>query len=240
VEPLVAGWCWGFSFRQNRNAANLSCHSSATAIDLNAPRHPNGKRGTFTKAQVAEIRRILAEVGNVVRWGGDFAGTPDEMHFEIVASPATVGMVAGRLNPKGPAGSPAPASPAPPVQEDDMTPAESATLTFVARLLDPNVPGSLGALVRQSTEILSVPIHSTVPGSTVQLTPRDMLASVDNSTYGTAQQVTALVASLQAISDAVRAGSGGLTEAQAIAAGQAGAKAALADLGRDLAAIGRG
>lgn len=121
VEPLVAGWCWGYSYRQNRNAANLSCHSSATAIDLNAPRHPNGKRGTFTAAQVAEIKAILLEVGRVVRWGGEFTGTPDEMHFEIVASPATVAMIAGRLNPKGPAGSPTPPIPTPvPVQEDDM------------------------------------------------------------------------------------------------------------------------
>jgi len=123
VENLVSPGCWGHAYRKNRNAANLSCHSSATAIDLNARRHPNGKRGTFTKGQVAEIRKILAAVGGIVRWGGDFTGTPDEMHFEIVASPATVAMVAERLSRTGSVSSPVttlPAAPSAPVQEDDM------------------------------------------------------------------------------------------------------------------------
>lgn len=96
VEPLGEG-CWGYAYRQNRNANNLSCHSSGTAIDLNAPRHPNGKAGTFTKAQVATIRRILTEVDGAVRWGGDFTGTPDEMHFEIVANAAALRTVARKL-----------------------------------------------------------------------------------------------------------------------------------------------
>jgi hypothetical protein len=77
---------WGYSYRNSKNSATLlSCHSSATAFDWNAMRHPNGKRGTFSKAQVAEIRKILAEVDNVVYWGGDAwgNGTPDEMHFEV-------------------------------------------------------------------------------------------------------------------------------------------------------------
>lgn len=95
VEPIVkAGWHqaddWGYAYRQNRNANNLSCHASGTAIDYNATRHPNGKRGTFSASQVAEIRKILREVNNVVRWGGDFTGTPDEMHFEINANFAKV------------------------------------------------------------------------------------------------------------------------------------------------------
>lgn len=105
-DMYSAGDEWGYSYRLNRNANNLSCHSSGTAFDWNATRHPNGKRGTFSKAQVAEIRRILSEVGGVVRWGGDFTGTPDEMHFEIVASPATVAMVADRLTRGGAAVSP--------------------------------------------------------------------------------------------------------------------------------------
>lgn len=74
---------WGYSFRKNRNADNLSCHASGTAFDWNATRHPNGKSGTYSREQVAEIRKILAEVGGIVRWGGDFSKTKDEMHFEI-------------------------------------------------------------------------------------------------------------------------------------------------------------
>lgn len=91
VEPIYApGWHeaddWGYNYRQNRNASNLSCHASGTAIDYNATRHPNGKRGTFALAQVAEIRRILLEARGTVQWGGNFGGTADEMHFEIAGN----------------------------------------------------------------------------------------------------------------------------------------------------------
>src|SRR4051812_39134525 len=50
VEKAGEG-CWGYAYSRNRNANNLSCHASGTAIDFNAPRHPNGKRGTFSDAQ---------------------------------------------------------------------------------------------------------------------------------------------------------------------------------------------
>jgi len=126
VEPIVRpDWHqqddWGYSYRQNRNAANLSCHSSATAIDYNATRHPNGKRGTFTAAQVAEIRKILAEVAGTVRWGGDFTGTPDEMHFEIVKPPGDVARVAVKLR----------NSPAAAIQEEDDMPDEATFKRWV-------------------------------------------------------------------------------------------------------------
>lgn len=85
-----AGDEWGYSFRQNRNADNLSCHSSGTAIDVNATRHPNGRANTLTYAQVTELRKILRECGGVIRWGGDFSGTKDEMHYEIAKTAADV------------------------------------------------------------------------------------------------------------------------------------------------------
>lgn len=97
VEPAGEG-CWGYNFRKNRNANNLSCHGSATAFDWDAPKHPNGRKNTFTPAQVAEIRAILKEVDGVVAWGGDFTGTKDEMHWEICGTPAQVAKVAQRLN----------------------------------------------------------------------------------------------------------------------------------------------
>lgn len=91
VEPLVNPGCWGYSFRQNRNANNLSCHSSGTAIDVNAPQHPNGIEASrnFTPAQIAAVHKILAsisELSEVVHWGGDWHAPslrPDPMHFEI-------------------------------------------------------------------------------------------------------------------------------------------------------------
>jgi hypothetical protein len=95
VEPAGEG-CWGYCYRKNRNADNLSCHASGTAFDFNAPKHPNGRRGTFTPTQVERIEQILTDVG-VVAWGGHFHGTPDEQHFEIHGTPAEVGAAAERL-----------------------------------------------------------------------------------------------------------------------------------------------
>ncbi len=89
VEPVIrSDWHqaddWGYNYRPNVNdPSTLSCHASGTAFDYNATRHPNGQRGTFTAEQAATIRRILTEVRGVVRWGGDFRPTSDEMHFEI-------------------------------------------------------------------------------------------------------------------------------------------------------------
>lgn len=96
VEKAGEG-VWGYAYRQNRNANNLSCHASGTAFDWNAPRHPNGKAGTFTAKQVATIKAILAEVEHSVKWGGDFSHTKDEMHFEICVNTTTLHAVATRL-----------------------------------------------------------------------------------------------------------------------------------------------
>lgn len=102
VEPLVDPGCWGGYYKMSANSATLlSCHSSWTAFDLNAPRHPNGRRGTFTKDQVSEIRKILDECDGVVYWGGGGwnGGTVDEMHFEIATgvTESQVRAVADRL-----------------------------------------------------------------------------------------------------------------------------------------------
>lgn len=101
VEPLVKGWCWGHHYRQVTGGRALSNHASGTAIDINAPRHPYGKRGTFTAAQVRAIREILAECRNTVRWGGDYSRA-DDMHFELNAPPLLVAEAARALNPPPP------------------------------------------------------------------------------------------------------------------------------------------
>lgn len=98
VEPLYKpGWHeadeWGYSYRQNRNANNLSCHSSGTAGDANATRHPNGvpASSTFTAAQIAQIRWLCkVKYRGLLRWGGDFTGTPDAMHVEVIGTPGQV------------------------------------------------------------------------------------------------------------------------------------------------------
>src|SRR5690606_1236851 len=97
VEPIVKEHSWGWAYRPIRGATRLSNHASGTAIDLNAPAHPLGKVDTFSKEQVKTIRSILADLDGVVRWGGDYSGRKDEMHFEIVGSIAKADALAVKL-----------------------------------------------------------------------------------------------------------------------------------------------
>lgn len=109
VEALVKGWCWGHSYRVISGSTSLSNHSSGTAIDLNAPRHPLGKSGTFSATQRSHIRSILSSCNGVVRWGGDYSGRKDEMHFEIDVRPgdARLAALASRIG-GGSGGTPTP------------------------------------------------------------------------------------------------------------------------------------
>ena len=59
----------------------LSCHSSGTAIDLNATKHALGKIGTFPPEKVPMIRALAKKYG--LTWGGDYRNRKDEMHFEV-------------------------------------------------------------------------------------------------------------------------------------------------------------
>jgi hypothetical protein len=98
VEPLVWPGNWGYAERTVRGSSTtLSNHASGTAVDLNAPRHPLGKRGTFNAGQVREIRQILDYCEGVVRWGGDYTSRADEMHFEVNANAAAVRRLADKI-----------------------------------------------------------------------------------------------------------------------------------------------
>lgn len=84
VEPLREGWCWGYADRSVRGSTAPSFHWAAIAVDANAPKHPLGKSGTFSRRQVDEINRICRKYG--LRWGGNYNSRKDEMHFEIIIS----------------------------------------------------------------------------------------------------------------------------------------------------------
>ena len=91
IEPLDGGQLddWGYAFRMVRGSTDrLSNHASATAIDLNATKHPLGKIGTFPAEKVPMIRALAKKYG--LFWGGDYKNRPDEMHFEINVSPKKV------------------------------------------------------------------------------------------------------------------------------------------------------
>jgi len=84
IEPIDEGTFddWGYAYRMVRgNPTKLSCHSSGTAIDLNATKHPLGKAGTFPAEQIPMIRALAKKYG--LKWGGDFKTRPDDMHFEV-------------------------------------------------------------------------------------------------------------------------------------------------------------
>lgn len=97
VEKLVNPGCWGYFNRPIRGSTQTSNHASGTAIDLNAPKHPLGAQGTFTASQKAEIRKILNYCNGVVRWGGDYSGRKDEMHFEIIGNATQVTNLAKKI-----------------------------------------------------------------------------------------------------------------------------------------------
>jgi hypothetical protein len=92
---------WGWADRNIRGGTAISNHASATAIDLNALRHVLGAVGTFTAAQRARLRSLLVKYGGVIRWGGDYTGRKDEMHFEIIRDQAAVVAALARINGNG-------------------------------------------------------------------------------------------------------------------------------------------
>lgn len=97
VEHIRKDWSWGWAKRPIRDSVVISNHASATANDFNAPAHPLGKRGTFSRRQVDEIHEILRELEGVIRWGGDYQNRADEMHFEIIKGAAAVHAVAEKI-----------------------------------------------------------------------------------------------------------------------------------------------
>lgn len=93
VEALTSQ-PWGYSYRMNVNNTSLwSCHASGTAIDLNAPKHPNGlpASATFNSAQLAAARKLASEYAGQLRW----LETTDPMHWEISAAPGAAVATAG-------------------------------------------------------------------------------------------------------------------------------------------------
>jgi len=84
IEPIDEGTLddWGYCFRKVRGSDSIvSNHSSGTAIDLNALSHSLGKVNTFDASKVPMLNALCVKYG--IRWGGNYKGRKDEMHFEI-------------------------------------------------------------------------------------------------------------------------------------------------------------
>lgn len=100
VEPLntQAVWDdWGLAVRNVRDSNDVSNHASGTAVDLNATLHPLGRHNTFSKEQITAVHKRLDFMKRTIRWGQDYTGRIDGMHFEIIEDWDTVTQVAKRL-----------------------------------------------------------------------------------------------------------------------------------------------
>ena len=99
IEPIDEGALddWGYCFRNVRGATDkLSNHSSGTAIDLNATKHPLGHAGTFTPMQTVMIQALCKKYG--LTWGGNYKNRKDEMHFEVSVNEAQCAELIEKLN----------------------------------------------------------------------------------------------------------------------------------------------
>lgn len=139
VEALDSGELddWGYAERNVRGSSTVvSNHASGTAIDLNALRHPRGKRGTWGKA-AAKIRLKVATYDGVIRWGEDYSPpTPcDGMHAEINKGPDAVRKVADRIRAAG-----APTGKYPTIQRGDTGDAVKLIQRFLG-VVKPGDPG---------------------------------------------------------------------------------------------------
>ena len=102
VQPIDAGILddWGYYCRRVRGRSLVSFHAAGLAIDLNSTRHPLGRAGTFNARQRATIRVLCAKYG--LRWGGDYRGRKDEMHFEVILPRSEALALVKRLQSKKP------------------------------------------------------------------------------------------------------------------------------------------
>lgn len=102
VEDIEQGILddWGYAERPIRGGVELSNHASGTAIDLNATAHVLGTAPStsFSKQEIDRIHEIVGRTQGCVRWGGDYTGRKDGMHFEIVGSESRCAFVLSILN----------------------------------------------------------------------------------------------------------------------------------------------
>jgi hypothetical protein len=86
---------WGYAERNVRGSDDVSNHASGTAGDVDATKWPLGvtAESYLTDEEIARIRARLRRYRGCIRWGGDYTGRKDPMHFEIDEDEATVARV---------------------------------------------------------------------------------------------------------------------------------------------------
>lgn len=97
IEPVVGrADDFGWAYRRISGSLQWSNHASGTAMDLNASHHPSGMH-TFSRIAIDLIHQRLPLYEDVIRWGGDYRTSTDEMHWEIDKDVDTTRDVAQRL-----------------------------------------------------------------------------------------------------------------------------------------------
>ena len=87
VEP-IRSQVWGWSADNDVADSN---HMSGTAVDVNAPQYPWGRR-VMPADRIAKVRALLARYRGVVYWGADW-NRADEMHYQIGVRPGDARLV---------------------------------------------------------------------------------------------------------------------------------------------------
>lgn len=80
----------GYNCRRITGGTGYSLHAYGTAIDVNWQTNPYGPTlvTDMDPAMIADIKALRTRNGKQVwRWGGDYSGNRDAMHFEIVCHP---------------------------------------------------------------------------------------------------------------------------------------------------------
>ncbi len=81
IQP---NWCWGYACRAIKGIVPsvASNHSWGLALDINAPTNPLGGTTTDMPSWMPDLWN---EYG--FRWGGDYSGRKDPMHYEFMGTP---------------------------------------------------------------------------------------------------------------------------------------------------------
>jgi hypothetical protein len=193
---------WSYANRLVRGSTSVvSNHGSATAIDLNALRHPRGMHHTFSKAKAAKMRRIKNSITDnagkpVLRLGMDYTSTVDDMHVEIDANAARVKQAANKIRKKQ--------------KEADVSFHDTHKLTAADVLAYGNPNLKVG-------QPITYDVLVRFPPATARLR-REMKA-----------QIGALTKLVAALTEAIKA-EDSLTPEQATASALEGARAALAEI----------
>jgi hypothetical protein len=195
VEDIEQGILddWGYAERPVRGGTDLSNHASGTAVDLNATAHPlaTTPSANFSAAEIARIHAIVARTEGCVRWGGDYVGRKDGMHFEI-GDGVTEARCAAVLAKLTAAGGAATAG-----EDEDMTPDQSRKLDEVVEQLT----GSRDADKYPGFQSFKYPNDPKA-----RATVTDFIRHIDENLINLAAAVTALGKEVAALKAAKGAG----------------------------------